>query len=74
MFFSKTLNEICEATVIRVEYNYFTNPKEWIVIEYVSSIIGKQEYKNRIDLMFGKTVFLSREDAEKQRKEDEKND
>lgn len=60
---TKLTGEICEATVIRIEYNYYTSPSEWIVIEYNSSIIGNQEYKNRVDLMIGKTVFFTREAA-----------
>lgn len=64
--------EICEATVVNVEYNYYTNPQEWVTVEYRSEAIGTNRYKTRIDLMFGKTVFLSREEAEnvlKERKE-----
>lgn len=67
--------EICEATVVNVEYNYYTNPQEWVTVEYRSQAIGTNTYKTRIDLMFGKTVFLSREDAEnvlKERKENGK--
>ena len=63
-FIPKGLNEVCEATVIRIEYNYFTSPQEWLVIEYFSSIVGKHEYKSRIDLMLNKTVFLTKEEAE----------
>ena len=68
-FIPKGLGEVCEATVIRVEYNYFTSPQEWIAIDYISSIVGKHEYKSRIDLMLGKTVFLTKEEAEKALKE-----
>ena len=63
------LNEVCEATVIGFKYNYFTNPQEWVILEYYSSIIGKHEYKSRIDLMLGKTVFLTKEEAEEKLKE-----
>lgn len=56
--------EICEATVVNVEYNYYTNPQEWVTVEYRSEAIGTNRYKTRIDLMFGKTVFLSRAEAE----------
>ena len=61
--------EICEATVVNVEYNYYTNPQEWVTVEYRSEAIGTNRYKTRIDLMFGKTVFLSREEAENVLKE-----
>lgn len=68
-FLHKNSNEICEATVIKVEYNYFTNPQEWIEIEYISSSIGKLTYKTRIDLMLGKVVFLQKKEAEAKLKE-----
>ena len=64
-FVPKGLKEVCEATVVRIEYNYFTNPQEWLVIDYFSSIVGKQEYKSRIDLILNKTVFLTKEEAER---------
>lgn len=68
-FLHRSSNEICEATVTRVEYNYFTNPQEWIEIEYISSSIGKLKYKSRIDLMLGKVVFFTKEKAEEKLKE-----
>ena len=58
-------DELCEATVVDIEINYYTNPQYWLTIEYYSKSIGKHSYKSRIDLILGKTVFLSREDAEK---------
>ena len=61
--------EICEATVVNVEYNYYTNPQEWVTVEYRSEAIGTNRYKTRIDLMFGKTLFLSRAEAEAKLKE-----
>lgn len=68
-FLHRSSNEICEATVTRVEYNYFTNPQEWIEIEYISSSIGRLTYKTRIDLMLGKVVFFTKEEAETKLKE-----
>lgn len=68
-FVVRAFNEICECTVVKIEMNYFTSPQEWLTVEYFSDVIGKQEYKNRIDLMLGKTVFLTREEAEKALKE-----
>lgn len=68
-FLHRSSNEICEATVTRVEYNYFTNPQEWIEIEYISSPIGRLTYKTRIDLMLGKVVFFTKEEAESKLKE-----
>jgi hypothetical protein len=64
-FVNSVTDEICEATVINIELNYFTSPQEWIVLEYFSAIWGRNEYKSRWDLMYNKTVFLSREEAEK---------
>lgn len=57
-------DEICEAKVICIEINLFTNPRLWISLEYYSPIFGTCEYKNRVDLMLGKSVFLTREEAE----------
>ena len=68
-FIPKGLDEVCEATVVRIEYNYFTSPQEWIVLDYISSIVGKHEYKSRIDLMLNKTVFLTKEEAEEKLRE-----
>jgi hypothetical protein len=57
--------KVCEATIVNVEYNYYTSPQEWIAVEYASPYIAaNNHYKTRIDLMFGKTVFLTREEAE----------
>lgn len=68
-FLDRNSNEIYEATVIRVEYNYFTNPQEWIEVEYISSSIGRLTYKTRIDLMLGKVVFFTKKEAEAKLKE-----
>lgn len=56
--------EICEAEVTGIWLNAYTNPQMWLEIKYYSKAIGNQEYKSRIDLMLGKTVFLTREKAE----------
>lgn len=67
VYFANTLlGEALEATVTKIEFNHYTNPQEWLTIEYnISPYTGEQEYKSRIDLMFGKTVFLTKEEAEK---------
>lgn len=62
---NSTFDEVLEATVIQVEFNYYTEPKTWITIEYIHPYTGELEYKSRTDLMFGKTVFLTKEEAEK---------
>jgi hypothetical protein len=55
--------EILQATVTNIEVNYYTNPQMWLTIEYC--LYNRNHYKTRIDLMLGKTVFLTREEAEK---------
>ncbi len=64
-FLYVNLDEVIEATVVEIAYNHFTSPQEWITIEYASPVIGKHTYTSRVDLMLGKTVFLTREEAEK---------
>ena len=56
--------EICEAQVIGIWLNVYTNPKMWLEIKYYSKFTGECEHKSRIDLMLDKTVFLTREEAE----------
>lgn len=57
-------DEIFEAKVIFIGINLFTNSRLWISIEYYSPMLGTYEYKSRVDLMLGKSVFLTREEAE----------
>lgn len=57
--------EICEAEVIGIWLNLYTNPMIWMEIRYTQSEIGVCEYKSRIDLMLGKNTFLTRDEAEK---------
>ena len=56
--------EICEAQVIGIWLNVYTNPQMWLEIKYYSKLTGECEHKSRIDLMLDKTVFLTREEAE----------
>ena len=56
--------EICEAEVTGIWLNVYTNPQMWIEIKYYSKLIGEHEYKGRVDLMLGKTVFPTRKEAE----------
>ena len=58
------VDEICEAKVIFIEINLFTNPQIWISLEYYSPMFGTYTYKSRVDLMLGKNVFFTREEAE----------
>ena len=69
-FFSSVLEEVCESKVIKIEQNYYTpsNPF-WFSIEYLSKQIGTQVIHIPINQAIGKTVFLTREDAEKSLRE-----
>lgn len=70
--FSSVLEEVCESKVITIKQNYYTpsNPF-WFSIEYLSKQIGTQVIRIPINQAIGKTVFLTREDAEKALKESE---
>lgn len=57
--------ELCEARIICIEDNYYTNPQMWITVEFFSKVIGINTYKSRIDLMLNKIMFLTREEAER---------
>lgn len=56
--------ELCEARVIGIWLNIYTNPQLWMEITYFSNLTGQCDFKSRIDLIFGKTVFLTKEAAE----------
>jgi acetyltransferase-like isoleucine patch superfamily enzyme len=60
-----TTDGIVEGKIINIEFNIYTTPREWITVIGNYPFFGKHEEKNRIDLLIGKTVFLSREEAEK---------
>lgn len=62
-------SEVCESVVVKVEYNLYTTPGEWIILRIYSSIIGAYESRWRTDLILGKTLFLTREEAEAKLKE-----
>lgn len=64
-FYASAMKELCKAKIIKAEINFFTprNPF-WLTFEYYSSIIGKHEIFSRADLLLGKTLFLSKEEAE----------
>lgn len=64
-FYASTMKELCKAKIIKAEINFFTprNPF-WLTFEYYSSIIGTHEIFSRADLLLGKTLFLSKEEAE----------
>ena len=57
--------EVCRGKITKIEENIYTEPTTRLTVEYVSDFIGKHEYTSRIDLMLNKTVFLTREAAEK---------
>lgn len=59
-------SEICYAFVTRAEINLYTpSCPVWLKIEWFSKRTGKHEYYDRADLMLGKTVFFTQEEAEK---------
>lgn len=59
-------SELCTAIVVGADINLYTpSCPIWLRIEWFSERTGKHEYYSRADLMIGKTVFLTREDAEK---------
>lgn len=64
-FFSGVLEEVCEAKVVKIEINLYTNPMLWFEFEYSSELIGTHVIKGRIDEFLGKTVFLTKAEAEK---------
>lgn len=65
-------DSVVSGMITHFEYNLYTTPREWITVVSNELWYGKTKIRNRIDLLIGKTVFLTREDAEKAlRKEDE---
>ena len=64
-FYASAMKELCKAKIIKTEINFFTprNPF-WLTFEYYSGIIGEHEIFSRADLLLGKTLFLSKEEAE----------
>lgn len=59
-----SLREVCDAEVIGISLNVYTNPQMWLEIKYYSKVTGEHDYKSRIDLMLGKTTFLALAEAE----------
>lgn len=57
-------DELCEAKVISMEINLYTNPQLWLSLEYYSPMFGTYQYKSRVDLLLGKLLFFTREEAE----------
>ena len=55
---------VCEGEIFKLSYNGFTTPMEWIDYRWDSPLVGQTTSHDRIDLCLGKTVFLTREEAE----------
>ncbi len=55
--------EICKARVTNIALNAYTTPRLWMTITYFSELTGEHDYRNRIDLILGKTVFLTQDEA-----------
>ena len=64
-----TTDGIVVGTITRLEQNIYTTPSEWITIEGNYPFFGQLESKNRVDLLLGKTVFLTKDEAEEALKE-----
>lgn len=62
---NKTLNEVCEATVVRIDINYIEEPYIWLTLDYLTSRVGKCRHRGIADLMLNKTLFFTYEEAEK---------
>lgn len=60
-----TTDGIVVGTITQLEQNIYTTPKEWITFKGNYPFFGELESKNRVDLLLGKTVFLTKEEAEK---------
>lgn len=59
----KVFEEVCKGRVIEIRINLFTTPKMWFSIEYDSKFIGRQVCNGND--VFGKTLFLTKEEAER---------
>lgn len=55
---------VCEGEIFKLSYNGFTTPTEWLDYRWDSTLVGQTTRHDRIDLCLGKTVFLTREEAE----------
>lgn len=62
---NKTLDEVCEAIVIRIDINYIEEPYIWLTLDYLTSRVGKCRHRGIADLMLNKTLFFTYEEAEK---------
>lgn len=60
-----TTDGIVVGKITNLEYNLYTTPREWITVRGNYPIFGELEEKSRIDLLLGKTVFLTKAEAEK---------
>ena len=60
----KWAEAVCEGEIVRLTYNGFTTPQEWIEFKWHSPFLGEQVRYTRIDLCVGKMLFFDREEAE----------
>lgn len=65
-------DDVVIGVITHLEYNIFTTPREWITVRGTYPFFGEHDFKDRIDLLIGKTVFLTKEEAERALKEREK--
>lgn len=55
---------ICEGEIIKLSYNGFTTPMEWLDYRWDSPLVGQTVRHDRIDLCLGESIFLTRDEAE----------
>ena len=64
-----TTDDVVIGVITHLEYNIFTTPREWLTVRATYPFFGELDFKDRIDLLIGKTVFLTKEQAEQALKE-----
>ena len=51
--------------IVNIELDNMYNPQTWLTVKLHINSKETNEYKSRINLMLGKTIFLTKEEAEK---------
>lgn len=65
------LHEVCPAEIVGFEINKYTKPYLWITFKYVSKRVGRHICIEREDLIWGKLLFNTEEEAEQALKDRE---
>jgi len=66
-----TTDKVVVGEIEKLEYNIHTEPMEWITVAGYYPFFGRLTTKDKADQLIGKTVFLTREEAEQALKERE---